>query len=241
MASTATEPTGVDVHPTSDGPLPEFVDWVLAVFVAIVGLGSIIGGSALAFVVDRPLLTDAIDRGDLVSPDLTDAELLDVSLAIATWSGVGLLVAGAAMVVVAVGYVVVRRRAHQRAAAGEQISSYGTNALLGAVVTTVLGFVPFSPALGGAVAGYIERGDSERTVSVGALSGLLAMGPLLVVLVFVLVGIATGFLGIQQTGLAAVVSAAMLLALLIVATVGAGVGALGGYLGGRLAENRATE
>lgn len=239
MAATATDSVGLDAHATGGRPFPEFVDWLLAVFVAVVGLALVVGGSALAFVVDRAILVEAIERGELVSPALTDAELLEVSLAVTTWTGIGLLVAGVAMVLVAIGYVVVRHRVHQRDSAGEPTNSYGTHALLGAVATTVLSFLPFSPVLGGAVAGYFERGESERTVSVGALSGLLAMAPLLVILVFVLVGLVGGMVTIQQTGLAMVVGAAMLLALLVVATVGAGTGALGGYVGGWLAERQA--
>jgi hypothetical protein len=49
-----------------------------------------------------------------------------------------------------------------------------TNALIGAVVTVVLPFVPFSPLLGGAVAGYLQERDGFR---VGAPSGAIAAVP----------------------------------------------------------------
>lgn len=35
------------------------------------------------------------------------------------------------------------------------------NALIGAIVSVVLGFIPFSPVLGGGIAGYLEGGDSR--------------------------------------------------------------------------------
>lgn len=238
MASTSTEDLGREIRPTAGRPLPEFVDWLLAALVALAGLAMVVGGSVLAFVIDRSVLAEAIESGELVADSLTDAELLELTLAVTTWTGVGILVAGLAMVLGAVGYLVVRHRAHQRAAGGEPVSSYGANALLGAVVTAILGFVPLSPAIGGAVAGYIEHGESERTVSVGALSGLLAAAPLLVVMVFALVGLVVGTLAIEGTGMAIVVGAAMLLGVLVLATVGALVGAIGGYLGGRLATRR---
>lgn len=55
------------------------------------------------------------------------------------------------------------------------------NALIGAAVSLVLSFVPFSPVLGGAVAGYLEGRDGLK---VGGISGVIAAIPL--ILVFVL-------------------------------------------------------
>lgn len=54
------------------------------------------------------------------------------------------------------------------------------NAVLGAVVSLVLGFVPLSPVLGGAVAGYLQGGTRRDGVSVGAASGAIAAIPALV-------------------------------------------------------------
>jgi hypothetical protein len=56
------------------------------------------------------------------------------------------------------------------------------NALAGAVVTIVLSFIPFSPLLGGGVAGVLERRDGAR---IGLLSGVFASVPLFVLLVLV--------------------------------------------------------
>lgn len=61
------------------------------------------------------------------------------------------------------------------------------DALLGAVVSIVLSFLPFSPVLGGGVAGYLHR---EEGAKVGALSGVLASIPLAGIL-FLLVGFFT--------------------------------------------------
>jgi uncharacterized membrane protein YbhN (UPF0104 family) len=49
-----------------------------------------------------------------------------------------------------------------------------TNAAIGAVVTILTSFVPFSPILGGAVAGYLHGRDGPK---VGAISGAIAAIP----------------------------------------------------------------
>lgn len=91
------------------------------------------------------------------------------------------------------------------------------NALLGATVTVTTAFlVPLSPVLGGIVAGYLEGADAGSGLKVGALSGLLALIPLLIVVplglllfvlepiaaagVLILVTIAIGFLAVYTVG-----------------------------------------
>lgn len=60
------------------------------------------------------------------------------------------------------------------------------NALIGAVITVVtVSLLPFSPIFGGAVSGYLQGGDGQDGLKVGALSGLLALIPVLVVLALV--------------------------------------------------------
>lgn len=224
--------------------MPEFVDWILGAVIAMGGMISLIGGSALVFLVDQELLAEEIEDEAVTvtvgTTELTDAEALAVAEAVVSWTGVGLLVTGLGLVLFAVWYVVERHRTHRRARDGERISSYGSFAVLGAVATVFLSFLPFSPALGGALAGYLERAESERTVSVGTLAGLLPMVPLLVLLVFVLVGLVVGMLAVEQAGAAIIVGLAMFFALMLIATMGAALGGIGGYLGGRLAEHRST-
>lgn len=60
------------------------------------------------------------------------------------------------------------------------------NALIGAVVSVLLGMIPFSPVLGGGVAGYLEGGDSRTGIRVGAIAGVIAAVPLTL---FVIVGV----------------------------------------------------
>ena len=245
MTTDETDQSGVsDGHPLADGPLPEFVEWILGALIAIGGFLSLIGGSALVFVVDRDSLAEGIEEGTITvtihTVDLTEDEMLEVADSIVSWTGIGLLVAGTATILFAVGYVIIRHRKRRRTQEGESISSFGANVVLGAVATGVFSFIPFSPGIGGALAGYLERADSDRTISVGALVGLLAMTPILVILLFVLGGLVAGFQTIDQSGMALLTGATLLFTLMVVATIGAVLGALGGYVGGRLAERRTT-
>lgn len=59
-----------------------------------------------------------------------------------------------------------------------------TNALIGALVTIVVTPVlPFAPLLGGVVSGYLQGGDSSDGITVGAIAGVFALLPLLLILV----------------------------------------------------------
>lgn len=243
MSETPSERTDPDDRTTSDEPLPEAVDWILGALIALGGLLSAVGGSTLAFLVDREMLAEAIREDDVTvtvgTTDLTDAEAIEVADAVTSWVGAGLLVVGLGMILFAIGYVVVRHRTHRRYRRGEPISSYGAHAVLGAVVTAAASFLPFSPVLGGGVAGYLERSESDRAVSVGTVAGLLPAVPVLVVLLFVLGGVVSGLRAVDQAGAAVVASVAIFFGLMFVATAGAVLGAIGGYVGGRLADERA--
>lgn len=221
-------------------PLPEYVDWLVGVAIALGGMALTVGGTAVTVVVDRQLIAEDIEAGRItigvLQRDLTEAEMLEFTLAVVNWTGIGLLVTGVGLVLFAVGYVALRHRARRSVGDEADGETYRSSAILGAVTTAVLSFVPFSPVLGGGLAGYLERPASGRPVSVGALSGLLSMLPALSILVFVTVGLYAGFATVQETGLGFVVAAGMVFGLLAVSAYGAGLGALGGFVGGRLAE-----
>lgn len=239
--STESAETTDESLPGFGRPLPEFVDWIAAALVALVGLALTVGGSVLTFVVDREMLDDGVESGqitvDLLERDLTQAETVEFTLEVVNWTGLGLLVTGAGLVVFAIGYVVARHRAYRRAADEAAAGSYRAYVVLGAVATSVLSFVPLSPVVGGALAGYYEHYESGRSVSAGALSGFLAAVPGLALLVFVTGGLFAGLSAVQASGLGIVTAAVLLLAFLIVGAYGAGLGALGGFAGGRLAES----
>ena len=106
------------------------------------------------------------------------------------------------------------------------------NAVIGALASIVLSFVPLSPLLGGAVAGYLQGGTRSDGLRVGAISGVLS---LLVGAVFFL--IFALFLGVFAIGAGAprAFSAFGFLFLLVAAVLSAlytvGLSAVGGWLG----------
>lgn len=226
---------------SADAPrIPEFVDWIAGVLIALSGGALAVGGSSLAFLVDREALEAGVESGEItvvvVERELTEAEALELTDAVVSWAGWGLLGTGAALFLFAAGYVVVRNRVHARTPEGESAVSFRSAAVLGAVTTGFLSFVPLSPVLGGGVAGYLEHRRAGRAVGVGALSGFLAMAPALLVLAFVTVGLYAGLASVGAASVGIVVSAAMLFAFLFTAAFGTGLGALGGFAGGRLAD-----
>lgn len=109
---------------------------------------------------------------------------------------------------------------------GEHAPNTFLNALIGAAASVLLGFIPFSPVLGGGIAGYLEGGDSRDGAKVGAISGVIAAIPLILVI----------FLGLAVIVIAPEGGAAslFLLILTIVVVVGiytAALSIIGGVLG----------
>ncbi|QLD88347.1 DUF5518 domain-containing protein [Natronomonas salina] len=101
------------------------------------------------------------------------------------------------------------------------------NALIGAAVGIVLSFVPLSPVLGGGVAGYLEGGDSDDGLRVGAIAGVVMSLPL----AFLGLVVSTFFFGV---GAPVGVGVLFLLALVFLALYTVGLGALGGLIGASL-------
>lgn len=106
------------------------------------------------------------------------------------------------------------------------------NALVGAVVTVLVSFVPFSPIVGGAVAGYLEGGDGVR---VGAISGLIAVIPL-----FFLAFTFLAIVGIVAIDVAVFLVFVGLFVFAFVVTYTVALSALGGFLGEYLADEYAA-
>lgn len=111
------------------------------------------------------------------------------------------------------------------------------HALIGAVTMVLLSPVPFSPVVGGALAGYLHKRDG---LMVGALAGVFAAVPVVVVATLLaaffvpVVAVPGGDILGPLLGFGALAFAALLLAVLYTA----GLGALGGYVGARFAEGR---
>jgi hypothetical protein len=108
--------------------------------------------------------------------------------------------------------------------------------VIGAVVTVVTSFVPVSPVLGGAVAGYLGRSDGSNGVRVGAFSGLVTAVPVIVLFAFLVGGAAVVGAEIGVGLGATAVALVLLFALVVTVVTVVGLSALGGYLGVKLAD-----
>lgn len=115
------------------------------------------------------------------------------------------------------------------------------NALIGAIVSVVFAFLPFSTVLGGGVAGYLQRESREDGLRVGAYSGLIAAIPILLVVVFI--G-SVFFVGAYFEPRAAIGFVFVFFAVVVALVYSVGLSALGGYLGAYIAneyESRGSE
>jgi hypothetical protein len=111
------------------------------------------------------------------------------------------------------------------------------NAAIGALVSVVLSFTVFSPVLGGGVAGYLQRGDPDKGLRVGALSGVIASIPFLLLFVLFSGVVFTGSLFIDGGGLG--IPGGFMFVFLFVFAIALAwtvtLSAVGGYLGGYVA------
>lgn len=219
--------------------VPAILDWILGGFVVVVGLLFAIAGLIVYALPTRESVETVVASEEFQVDGMTEPEFVEVTLALLPWVAVGLLLTGLAMLGLGVAYLVHRRRVHARAAAGEPTSDYPAHALLGAMVTVLTSFVPFSGLIGGGVAGYLERGDSHRAISVGAASGVVLSAPFLVLSLFTAAGLVAGFAVIDQLVLGAFVAVAVIGSVLFSFVIVVALGALGGWLGGKLAEKGA--
>lgn len=91
----------------------------------------------------------------------------------------------------------------------------------------VLSFVPLSTMLGGAVAGYLEGGDTDAGLRAGAIAGVFMLVP------FVLFGLGfmMFFLGFGMGGPPGAFGMFAVVVLLFGAVYTVGLSAVGGYLG----------
>ncbi|MEE6208920.1 DUF5518 domain-containing protein [Salarchaeum sp. III] len=198
-------------------------DWVLGAVLWISGCVVALGGAALYYGVTRQGVADLIREGEFRSDVLTEAEAIDLITALSHWSGIGLLVSGASIILIGVAVVVVHRRARR--------DNRGTPAwilgVVGATVAAVLSFVPFSPVLGGAAAGYLDSTHDSRGISVGALAGVFGSLPLLIIGLFTSAGLFVSSPPEAVTAVAILLGIAVFMSLVYFV----GLSALGGFVG----------
>ncbi|WP_336360619.1 DUF5518 domain-containing protein [Haladaptatus sp. ZSTT2] len=102
------------------------------------------------------------------------------------------------------------------------------NALIGAVVAVIFSWIPFSPVLGGAIAGYLQK---DEGLKVGALSGAISAIPIMGIafLFFGIVSFFTISTGAPRGGLAVGLIVWIILFFVLLYTVV--LSAVGGILG----------
>jgi len=104
------------------------------------------------------------------------------------------------------------------------------NAVVGAVATIGLSFTGISPVLGGALAAYLDGGDTGNGLRVGALSGAIASLPVAAILLVAILFLPfTGDLGLAVGGFLFVLVIVAMAAGFTVALSALG-GAIGSYL-----------
>ena len=225
IASTAGDVES-DAETASTAAFDRPLDWAIGGVLGVLGLLVALGGAALYFTVDRPEIATLIREGEFQSDVLTEAEAIDVLVALGTWGGIGLVAAGISIVLIGVAAVV----AHGRARRNGRATPRWILGVVGAISNTVLSFIPFSPILGGAAASYLSTDREATGIAAGAFAGLFTIVPALVALAFVGVGLFTGLPGSTAAAAIAVLVVAGLFGLAWVV----GLSALGGYIGRRL-------
>jgi hypothetical protein len=114
--------------------------------------------------------------------------------------------------------------------------STAISALIGAVVTVVTSFVPFSPIVGGAVAAYLRRGGRREGARVGAISGLIAAIPIVLILGLIFGGLSIATIVDRAVGGFLLFAGLLVISTVLVAGIVAGLSAFGGYLAAVLLE-----
>jgi len=105
------------------------------------------------------------------------------------------------------------------------------NAVIGGVASIVLSFIPFSPVLGGALAGYLQGGDRSTGLRIGVYAGVVAAIPLALVLIAA-IAIFGFVLAIPPgSGEGAAILVVFLVVLVFVALYTVGLSAIGGWIG----------
>lgn len=236
-----TETDDTTVQDRSGDVLSKGIDWVVTAVLVLGGLLVGLGGLFVNGLANRADIARLVADGTIESGALSDAELVDVTYALAWWGGAGLAAIGLLLVLGGIVYLLYRRRVRaRRAEMGITGPDTTTNAIVGAVVTVVTAFVPLSPILGGAVAGYLQDSDRADGAKVGGLSGLVASLPIVLLFTFVVGGLLVVSTELSFGIGGGLVALVLLIALFVTVLYTIGLSALGGYIGVYLREDETS-
>lgn len=204
-------------------------DAIVSLLIAVPGLGAAAAGVAVYRTADAATAEEIVADMEVTSTVMTEAELVDAIHSLMVWGGIGLGVTGVALVLVGVGFLVYSRRLRgRREGTGVVIADRTVLAVVGAVVSGVVSFVPFSPIVGGGLAGYVQGGTSGDGLRIGALAGLALAAPYALLLAFLAGGAFAA--NAVSIGLLFVAAIAVSTALTVVVSAG------GGYAGAAVAD-----
>lgn len=221
---------------TDGAKVPAAADWFSAIALLLGGALSLIGGVVLFTILDRGEVIEEAAGGEITlltrTTELADAAAASLATDVITWVGIGFLFTGSVTVLFAIWFAVARYRS-RRSSGGRSRRSTLPSAVFGGVIGAIAGFIPIFPAVGGTVAGYVE-GRSGRPVRVGALAGVLASIPIIVVLAAALTGLTSGLLALDRSELATLAGLSLLAVVTVGTAIAAGLGAVGGFVGGKV-------
>jgi len=224
MEPTAPAESRGSSHTEESGTLNAIFDAIVSLLIAVPGLGAAAAGVAVYQSADAATAEEIVADLEVTSTMMTDAELVDAIHSLMVWGGIGLGVTGAALAVAGVAFLVYSRRLRgRREGTSVVIDDRYVLAVVGAVVSGVVSFVPFSPVIGGGVAGYVRRGSSGDGLRIGALAGLALAAPYALLLVF----LAGGAFAANAGTLGLLIVAMLALS----ATITVVLSAIGGYAG----------
>jgi len=209
---------------------PDIVDWLIAGLVALVGLGFTVAGGLLFAVADRDRLAGEVTGGDITvgvqEYTLSDAETVSLATDVLHWTGLGLFVAGVVLTTFAVVYGISRYRKDGLTASQRTRHA----ATCGAVTAMLVPLAPLSTILGGGVAAALDTTGADRSTRVGALSGMYAAVPAVIILGFTGIGLYTGLSVLEDSETQLLLLGIALGSAVFVAVLNTVFGALGGYL-----------
>ncbi|MFB6111390.1 MAG: DUF5518 domain-containing protein [Halobacteriaceae archaeon] len=216
--------------------IPGIVDWLAAALFVITGLGLIGAGLGLRGSLDRAAVSELVASGAVQHEPLSDQAATEVILSVGDWASLGLLIGGAVVILGGIAFGAYTATGRGRTPTG---AATGTRSVaLGVAATIVLFFIPATPAVGGAITGYVA--PPGRGTRLGAATGLLAILPGL----FVPSVLGLGFLidapAVGTPDLLSAIGWVLLASVPVGVVLGLIVGGIGGYLGTWLANRSRT-
>ncbi|SEW29291.1 DUF5518 domain-containing protein [Halobacterium jilantaiense] len=201
------------------------IDWGIGAVLWVFGTLVALSGGVLYASSSSAVVTAVIRNGEFESEVLTEAEAIDILVGLGQWGGIGLLVTGVLLVAFGVTVVVV----HGRVRESDEATPAWVLGVAGAMVSGLLSFIPFSPVIGGGVAGYLDSDQSASGLGPGMLAGVIGSLPLLTITVFAGFGLFVRIPADLAPAAAALLALTVIPAFLYFIV----LSAVGGYLGAR--------